>query len=89
MPTKLLHGGFGNLVVSNRLLAIVSPDSLPIRRLIREARQQGTLVDASRGRKVKSALIMDSGSIVTSALHPGTLARRLEQQEIVGGNADV
>ncbi|MBN1484392.1 MAG: DUF370 domain-containing protein [Chloroflexia bacterium] len=89
MRTELLHIGFGNVVAVNRLLAIVSPDSLPIRRMIREAREQGTLVDASRGRKVKSALVMDNGYIVVAALNPSTLVGRLEQQmDESGGPAD-
>jgi regulator of extracellular matrix RemA (YlzA/DUF370 family) len=88
MATELLHIGFGNVVAANRLLAIVSPDSLPIRRMIREARQQGTLIDATRGRKVKSALMMDTGQIVISALLPGTIARRLEEQTKTGGDTN-
>lgn len=89
MTTELLHIGFGNMVAANRLLAVVSPDSLPIRRMIREARDQGTLVDASRGRKVKSALVMDNGYIVISALLPDTITRRLEQQQAErGAHAD-
>ncbi len=76
---ELLHVGFGNIVVASRVLAVVSPDSLPVRRMIREARERGTLVDASRGRKVKSVLVMDNGSVVTSALHPSTIARRMGQ----------
>ncbi len=77
---ELLHVGFGNIVVADRVLAVVSPDSLPVRRMIREARERGTLVDASRGRKVKSVLVMDNGAVVTSALHPSTIARRMEQR---------
>ena len=81
VTTELLHIGFGNMVAANRILAIVAPDSLPVRRLLREAQQRGMLVDASRGRRVKSALIMDNGYIVTSALHPNTIARRLPCRE--------
>ncbi len=77
MGVELLHIGFGNMVVARRVLAIVAPDSLPVRRLMREALERGALVDASRGRKVKAALVMDNGTIVTSALHPSTIARRL------------
>lgn len=81
MPAELLHIGFGNVVVAARVVAVVAPDSLPIRRMLREARQRGTLVDASRGRKVKAVLIMDNGTVVASALHPSTIARRLGQRE--------
>ncbi len=78
MPLELLHVGFGNMVVARRVMAILVPDSLPMRRLVREAREQGKLLDASRGRKVRAILVLDDGVIVTSALHPGTIARRLE-----------
>ena len=81
MPVELLHVGFGNMVVARRVVAILSPDSLPIRRLIREARERGMLLDASRGRKVRAALVLDNGTVVTSALHPSTIARRLGQGE--------
>ena len=79
MPAELLHVGFGNVVVAARVVAIVAPNSLPVRRMIREARERGMLVGASRGRKVKSVLVMDNGTVVTSALHPSTIARRLGQ----------
>lgn len=88
MTTGLLHVGFGNIVVAGRVVAIVSPDSLPVRRMIREARDRGMLVDASRGRKVKSAIILDNGTIVTSALHPSTIARRMQQRAEPEGHAD-
>jgi len=82
VTTELLHIGFGNMVAANRILAIVRPDSLPVRRLLREAQQRGILVDASRGRKVKSALIMDNGYIIISALHSSTIARRLQGEGV-------
>jgi regulator of extracellular matrix RemA (YlzA/DUF370 family) len=88
MAMELLHVGFGNMVVANRVLAIIGPDSLPVRRMIRAAREQGTLVDASRGRKVKSVLVMDNGHLVTAALHPGTIARRMEQLGEVKGHGN-
>jgi len=79
MPAGLLHVGFGNMVVAARVVAIVAPDSLPVRRMLRSAEDRGKLVQAARGRKVRSVLVMDDGTIVTSALHPGTISRRLEQ----------
>jgi|YelNatPaOPRAMG01_1025707.scaffolds.fasta_scaffold48652_2 regulator of extracellular matrix RemA (YlzA/DUF370 family) len=87
-PTELFHIGFGNMVAAGRVLAIVAPDSLPVRRLLREARERGTLVDASRGRKVKSAIVMDNGYVITSALHPQTIARRLRSGEFPGRRQD-
>ena len=88
MTSDILHVGFGNVVVARRVVAIVAPDSLPVRRMIREARDKGLLVDASRGRKVKSVLILDDGHVIASALHPSTLARRLAQRTEPEGNAD-
>ncbi len=87
MTTELLHVGFGNLVAANRILAIVLPDSLPVRRMIREARRQGMVIDATRGRKVKAVVVLDNGYLVVSALLPGTIARRLEQQGKAGDDA--
>lgn len=88
MVPELLQVGFGNVVVAGRLVAIVAPDSLPVRRMVRDARDRGLLVDASRGRKVKSVLVLDNGTIVTSALHPSTIARRLEQRAGPEGHED-
>lgn len=88
MVPELLHVGFGNVVVAGRVVAIVAPDSLPVRRMVRDARDRGLLVDASRGRKVKSVLVLDNGTIVTSALHPSTIARRLGQRTEPEGQED-
>ena len=74
---KLINIGFGNLVSAQRLLAIVSPDSAPIKRLIQEARDRGMLIDATYGRKTAAVLIMDSDHVVLSALSTERLAPRL------------
>ena len=74
---QLINIGFGNLVSSQRLLAIVSPDSAPIKRLIQEARDRGMLIDATYGRKTAAVLIMDSDHVVLSALSTEKLAPRL------------
>ena len=74
---KLINIGFGNLVSSARLLAIVSPDSAPIKRLIQESRDRGMLIDATYGRKTAAVLIMDSDHVVLSALSTEKLAPRL------------
>ena len=73
----LINIGFGNLVSSQRLLAIVSPDSAPIKRLIQESRDRGMLIDATYGRKTAAVLIMDSDHVVLSALPTEKLAPRL------------
>ncbi len=74
---QLINIGFGNLVSSQRLLAIVSPDSAPIKRLIQESRDRGMLIDATYGRKTAAVLIMDSDHVVLSALSTEKLAPRL------------
>ncbi len=74
---KLINIGFGNLVSAERLVAIVSPDSAPIKRMMQEARDRGTLIDATFGRKTKAVLVMDSAHIVLSALPSASIAGRL------------
>lgn len=74
---RLLNIGFGNLVSAERLLAVVSPDTAPIKRIVQEEKERGRVIDASFGRKTRSVLIMDSGHVVLSALTPEVLANRL------------
>lgn len=78
---KLLNIGFGNMVSTDRLVAIVSPDSAPIKRMIQEGRDRGVLIDATYGRKTRSVVIMDSDHIVLSAIQPDTVAARLNGKE--------
>ncbi len=73
---KLINIGFGNMVSSARLLAIVSPDSAPIKRMVQEARERGMLIDASYGRRTRSVLIMDTDHVILSAIQPETVAGR-------------
>ena len=73
---KLLNIGFGNMVSADRLVAIVSPDSAPIKRMVQEARDRGTLIDASFGRKTRAVLIMDSDHVVLSGISMEKLASR-------------
>ncbi len=75
---KLINIGFGNIVAANRLVAIVSPGSAPVKRMVQEAREQGMLVDAAYGRRTRAVLVMDSGHIVLSALLPETVANRMD-----------
>ncbi len=81
MNLKLINIGFGNIVSSNRIVAIVSPESAPIKRIIQEARDDGMLVDATYGRRTRAVIITDSGHVVLSAVQPETVANRLEQQD--------
>ena len=78
---KLINIGFGNMISAGRLVAIVSPDSAPIKSMVQEARDRGTLIDATYGRRTRSVLIMDNDHLVLSALQPDTVASRLESRE--------
>ncbi|OUN24121.1 extracellular matrix/biofilm regulator RemA [Flavonifractor sp. An82] len=78
---KLINIGFGNMVSAGRLIAIVSPESAPIKRMVQEARDKGTLIDATYGRRTRAVLIMDSDHIVLSALQTETVAGRLAGKE--------
>lgn len=72
----LMNIGFGNLVNTDKIIAIVAPDSAPAKRLAQKARQEERAVDATQGRKTRSVIVMDQGSVVLSALGPDTLAGR-------------
>ena len=78
---KLINIGFGNLVSARRVVAVVSPESAPIKRMIQEARERGGLIDASFGRKTKAVLVTDSGHTILSALPTETVSARLAEQE--------
>ena len=78
---KLINIGFGNLVSSDRLLAIISPDSAPIKRMVQESRERGNLVDATYGRKTASVLIMDNDHLILSALAPEKIWGRVFEEE--------
>ena len=75
---KLINIGFGNLVSADRLVAVVGPDSAPIKRMVQESRERGMLIDATYGRRTKAVLILDNDHVVLSALQPETIAGRLE-----------
>lgn len=82
---KLINIGYGNMVSAERIVTIVSPDSAPIKRLVQEARDSGTAIDATYGRKTRAVIIMDSGHIILSSLITDTLAARINGS---GGNDD-
>lgn len=77
---KLINIGFGSMIAANRILAIVEPDSAPIKRVVQEARDRGMLIDASYGRKTKSVILMDTDHVILSALTPEMLSSRWTQQ---------
>ncbi len=77
---KLINVGFGNIVSANRIIAIVSPESAPIKRIIQEARDRGMLIDATYGRRTRAVIVTDSDHIVLSAVQPETVAHRLSDK---------
>ncbi len=81
MNIKLINIGFGNIVSANRIIAIVSPESAPIKRVIQEARDRGMLIDATYGRRTRAVIITDSDHIILSAVQPETVAHRLNSKD--------
>ena len=78
---KLINIGFGSMIAANRLLAIVAPESAPIKRVVQEARDRGMLIDASYGRKTKTVILMDTDHVILSALTPDVLSERWQEKE--------
>ena len=78
---KLINIGFGNMVAAGRLVAIVSPESAPIKRIVQDAKENGTLVDATYGRRTRAVLITDSDHVILSAVQPETVANRLNDRD--------
>ena len=76
---QLVNIGFGNIIAANKIVAIVSPESAPIKRMIQEAKDAKTAVDATCGRRTRAVLIMDSGHIILSAVQPETVASRVDK----------
>ena len=82
LSARLLNIGYGNLVLSSRVVAIVSPQSAPMRRLREEAASRGKLLDATQGRRTRSILVTDSDLVILSAINPETIATRLAQDDL-------
>ncbi len=78
---KLINIGFGNMVSASRLVAIVSPESAPIKRIIQEAKEQGNLIDATHGRRTRAVIITDSDHIILTYLQAETVANRIEEED--------
>ncbi len=76
---QLINVGFGNIVSGDRIIAIVSPESAPIKRMIQDAKENRTAIDATCGRRTRAVLIMDSGHMLLSAMQPETIAGRVEK----------
>ncbi len=79
---KLINIGFGSMIAAGRVLAIVDPDSAPIKRVVQEARDRGMLIDASYGRKTKAVILMDTDHVILSALTPDAITARWQDKEI-------
>lgn len=87
---KLINIGFGNMVSASRVIAIVSPESAPIKRIIQDVRDKGQLIDATYGRRTRAVVIMDSGHVLLSAIQPETVAGRMSGRNDTdtGGEAE-
>ena len=78
---KLINIGFGNIVAANRVVAIVSPESAPIKRIVQEAKENGTLIDATHGRRTRAVIITDSDHVILTYLQSETVANRLNEEQ--------
>ena len=78
---KLINIGFGSMVAAGRMLAVVSPDSAPVKRVIQEARDRGMLIDASYGHKTKAVILMDTDHVILSAVTPEAISARASEEE--------
>lgn len=76
----LIHIGFGNVVNTEKIIAVVSPDSAPIKRMVQRAKENGTAIDATQGRKTKAVLVMENNQVVLSALLPETIVNRAQAE---------
>jgi len=81
MKVDLINIGFGNIVAGNRVIAVVSPESAPIKRIVQEARESGMLIDATFGRRTRAVIITDSDHVVLSAIQPETVSSRLKEDD--------
>ncbi len=79
---QLIHIGFGNIVNTSKMIAIVTPDSAPVKRLVQKAKENGTAIDATQGRKTKAVLVMENNQLVLSALLPETIAGRVQSEKV-------
>lgn len=85
---KLINIGFGNVVSASRMVAVVSPESAPVKRIITEAREKGFLIDATYGRRTRSVIVCDSEHIILSAVPTETMTVRLSKDEMVSPEED-
>lgn len=81
---KLINIGYGNVVLAEKIVAVVSPESAPIKRIIQDAREKGNLIDASYGRRTRSVIISESNHVILSSVQPETIANRLDENSEEG-----
>ena len=81
MEIRLINIGFGNIVAANRVIAVVSPESAPIKRIVQEARESGMLIDATYGRRTRAVIMTDSDHVILSAIQPETVSHRLDDEQ--------
>lgn len=74
---KLVNIGFGNVIAADKVIAVISPDSAPIKRMVQDARTKGTLIDATYGRRMRAVIVMNSGHVILSPVQPETVAHRI------------
>lgn len=80
---QLINIGFGNVISADRMIAVVNPDAAPIKRMVQDARDRGNVIDATCGRKTRAVIVMDSGSIILSAIQPETISARANNKNLV------
>lgn len=88
MSNKIINIGFGNIVLSDRVITVLSPDSAPIKRLVQDSKERGKVVDATYGRKTRSVIITDCDYIVLSAIQPETISQRFDSQKKIKRKED-
>ena len=86
MGVQLINIGFGNMAAAARVIAFISPESAPIKRMIQDCRDKGELIDATYGRKTRAVLITDSGQIILSAVQPETISHRLMNKDVINSD---
>ncbi|MEE1031060.1 MAG: DUF370 domain-containing protein [Ruminococcus sp.] len=79
--SKFVNIGFGNIVNADKIVAIVSPDAAPVKRMVQSAKESGKIIDATQGRRTKAVMVTEDGYIVLSALQPDTIGRRLQSDK--------
>ena len=89
MDISLINIGFGNIISASRIVAIVSPESAPIKRIVQEARDNERLIDATYGRRTRAVIIMDSDHVILSAVQPETVAHRVDVDDDTEAKAEI